>query len=68
VTARKRPERRDPDLVSMADAADWLGISEATARKMANDGTFPGDAAFQVERQWRVSMPRLRRALHGQAS
>jgi len=65
VTVRKRLERRDPDLVSLADAADWLGISEDTARKLAAEGTFPGDAAFQVSSRWRVSMPRLRRALHG---
>jgi excisionase family DNA binding protein len=59
VTTTKLP----PDLLSIAEAAARMGVSEATARRMARRGELP--EAFHVGRQWRVSKPRLERRLHG---
>ena len=55
-----------PDLITLNEAAARLGISWDTAKNLANEGTFPGDAARRVGRQWRVSVPKLERWLHGE--
>lgn len=55
----------DPDLITLPQAAAWLGISAKTAQRMAAAGTFPGDAAIQIGRTWKVSLQKLRRHLHG---
>jgi len=53
------------DLISMADAADLVGVHKDTLYRLARSGQFP--PALQIGRQWRVSVPRLERFLHGNA-
>jgi excisionase family DNA binding protein len=55
-----------PDLITLPEAARRLGISLDTAKRLVRAGQFPGDAAFHVGRQIRVSVPRLERAIHGE--
>lgn len=56
-----------PDLLTLGAAGKRLGISERTARRMAEAGEFPGDAAIRVSATtWRVSVPKLNRYLHGE--
>lgn len=65
MTARRFPYvPGDPNLVSLAEAARLLGVSESTARRLAVAGELPG--AIKVARYWRVSLPRMRRELHGE--
>lgn len=45
-------------------AAEQLGIGESTAYRLAEAGQLPG--AFKVGRQWRVSVPRFLREVHGE--
>ena len=52
-----------PDLLTVAQAAERLGISEVTAYRLVAQGEMPG--AVRVGGQWRVSKPRLERHLHG---
>jgi hypothetical protein len=55
-----------PDLVSIQVACrDYLGISCDTGYTLARAGRFPGSAAMRIGGQWRVSVPRLLRYLHG---
>lgn len=57
-----------PQMVSIAVAArDYLGISDDLAYKLANSGEFPGHAAMRLGRRWVVSVPKLQRAIHGDA-
>ena len=53
-----------PDLLSIPQAAERLGVSANTVRRLIQDGEFP--EAIRVGRQWRVSKPRLDRRLHGE--
>ena len=62
----RTPISGDVDLVSMADAAEQLGIHRETAYQLARTGRFPGDAAIRIGESWRVSLPKLRRYLHGE--
>lgn len=55
----------DPDLLTIPQAAERLGMSRSTALRLAGAGTFPGDAAVKVGRKWLVSVPKLARYLHG---
>jgi len=55
--------RRDPYVASIAEAAELLGISKDLAYDLARRGELPG--AFQLGRRWRVSLVRLRAAVHG---
>lgn len=55
--------RRDPYVASIADAAEMLGISKDLAYDLARRGELPG--AFQLGRRWRVSLVKLRAAVHG---
>lgn len=52
-----------PDLMTVPEAARRLGIHPDTAYRLARTGQLPG--ALQVGTRWRVSVPRLERALHG---
>jgi hypothetical protein len=57
----------DPDLVTIPKACrEVLGITPRTGYELARAGTFPGNAAVKVGGSWRVSLPRLRRYLHGE--
>lgn len=58
-------EEMSPDLLTIAQAARRLGISPDTAKKLYRSGEFPGDAAFPVGRQIRVSVVKLEMYLHG---
>ncbi len=62
-----RPERRpiqsDPYVVSVPDSATLLGISKDLGYDLARRGELPG--AFQLGRRWRVSLVKLRAAVHG---
>lgn len=66
MTVRRLYQPTDPNLVSLAEAAKLLGVAESTARRMAIAGELPG--AMKVARYWRVSLPRLTRALHGEGA
>lgn len=56
------------DLITLPQAANRLGISARTAQRLAAAGEFPGGAAIRVGRKWVISVPKLERALHGEAS
>jgi excisionase family DNA binding protein len=53
----------DPYVVSVPEAARILGISKDLAYDLARRGELPG--AFQLGRRWRVSLIKLRAAVHG---
>jgi len=53
----------DPHVVSVPEAASLLGISNDLAYDLARWGELPG--AFQLGRRWRVSLVKLRAAVHG---
>jgi excisionase family DNA binding protein len=55
--------RRDPYVASIGEAAELLGISKDLAYDLARRGGLPG--AFQLGRRWRVSLVKLRAAVHG---
>jgi excisionase family DNA binding protein len=63
----KRSERSlaggDPYVVSVPEAARVLGISKDLAYDLARRGELPG--AFHLGRRWRVSLVKLRAAVHG---
>jgi len=44
-------------------AAERLGIGDSTAYRLAPLGKIPG--AFKVGAQWRVSVPKFLREVHG---
>jgi excisionase family DNA binding protein len=62
-----RPQLRryqgDPYVVSVPEAAELLGISKDLGYDLARRGELPG--AFQLGRRWRVSLVKLRVAVHG---
>ncbi len=58
-----RPTLADPHVVSVLEAATLLGISKDLAYDLARRGELPG--AFQLGRRWRVSLVKLRAAVHG---
>ncbi|MGD0944280.1 MAG: helix-turn-helix domain-containing protein [Acidimicrobiales bacterium] len=51
------------DVRPLAWAAEQLGIGESTAYRLAPLGQIPG--AFKVGAQWRVSVVKFTRAVHG---
>jgi excisionase family DNA binding protein len=55
-----------PDLISIPQAADRLGLHPDTLYRLARTGQFP--PAVQIGAKWLVSVPRLDRFLHGEAS
>jgi excisionase family DNA binding protein len=57
------PVRGDPYVASVPEAAALLGISKDLAYDLARRGELPG--AFQLGRRWRVSLVKLRAAVHG---
>jgi excisionase family DNA binding protein len=52
----------EPDLISIPEAADVLGLHKDTLYKLARTGRFP--PAVAIGGRFRVSVPRLRRYLH----
>ena len=66
MTTEPEPNKRhtgDPYVVSVTEAAELLGISKDLAYDLARRGELPG--AIHLGRRWRVSLVRLRQALHG---
>jgi excisionase family DNA binding protein len=66
MTTEPDPNKRhtgDPYVVSVTEAAELLGISKDLAYDLARRGELPG--AIHLGRRWRVSLVRLRQALHG---
>jgi excisionase family DNA binding protein len=53
----------DPNVLSVPQAAERLGISKDLAYELARRGELPG--AFRLGRRWRVSAVRLALAVHG---
>jgi len=53
------------DVRSLSWAAEQLGIGVSTAYRLAAADQLPG--AFKVGAQWRVSVPRFLREVHGEA-
>jgi hypothetical protein len=51
------------DVRPLSWAAEQLGIGVTTAYRLAPLGQIPG--AFKVGAQWRVSVPRFERVVHG---
>lgn len=60
MTARKNFQEQETALVSLAVAAETLGISVKTVRRRISDGTIRG---YRVGRLVRVDMTELRRSL-----
>jgi hypothetical protein len=58
-------ESLSADLLTIPGAARLLGLHPDTAYRLARTGQFPGGAALQIGHKWVVSVPRLRRYLHG---
>ncbi len=60
---------RDPNVVTLREAAQWLGVSHDHALRMAADGDFPGlitsTHTSGKRRVWLVSVPRFNAAVHG---
>lgn len=54
------------DVKPLSWAADKLGIAVSTAYRLAETGQLPG--AFKVGAQWRISVPRFLREVHGDES
>lgn len=52
------------DVKHLSWAAEQLGIGESTAYRLAATGQLPG--VFKVGAQWRVSVPRFLREVHGE--
>ncbi len=46
----------EPDIMTIAQVAKYLQISEVTTYKMVNDGDIPG---FKIGRHWRVKKEEL---------
>lgn len=59
MSARALPD----DVKLLSWAAERLGIGESTAYRLAPLGGIPG--AFKVGAQWRVSVPKFEREIHG---
>jgi len=52
------------DVRPLSWAAEQLGIGVSTAYRLAAAGRLPG--AFKIGVQWRVSVPRFLREVHGE--
>ncbi len=60
MTARTAIEEQEPALVSLAIAAEKLGVSAKTIRRRISDGTVRG---YRVGRLIRVDLEELRKSL-----
>ncbi len=55
-----------PDLISIPEAARLVGLHPDTLYRLARSGQF--EPAIKIGDRWRVSVPRLERFLHADAS
>ena len=62
----KRSSTLAPDLISIQQAAERLGLHADTLYRLARTGQFP--PAVHVGAKWLVSVPRLERFLHGESA
>lgn len=53
----------DPDIVTLEEAAPLIHVGRTTAFQLAKRGEFPG--AMKIGGRWKVSLPKLRRIVHG---
>ena len=53
-------------VISIPDAAGRIGLYPDTLYRLCRTGQFP--PAVQIGARWRVSVPKLERYLHGDAS
>jgi hypothetical protein len=53
------------DVKPLSWAAQRLGIGTSTAYRLAPLGQIPG--AFKIGAQWRVSVPKFQREVHGES-
>lgn len=60
MNVRSQSESPIPDLVSLAEAAEYFGVSVKTLRRRISDGTIHG---YRVGRLIRVDMKELRERL-----
>jgi excisionase family DNA binding protein len=63
---RRHPNNLPSDVALLPWAAEQLGISKATAYRLAAAGRIPG--LFRVGGQYRVSVPRFLREVHGEGA
>jgi excisionase family DNA binding protein len=61
---RRHPNTLPADVALLPWAAEQLGISKATAYRLAATGQLPG--LFRVGSQYRISVPRFLREIHGE--
>ncbi len=61
--AQPRRTQGDPHVISVPEGGHAAGISKALGYDLARRGELPG--AFQLGRRWRVSLVKLRAAIHG---
>lgn len=61
---RRHPRTLPADVELLPWAAEQLGISKATAYRLAKVGKIPGQ--FRIGSQYRVSVPAFRREVHGE--
>jgi excisionase family DNA binding protein len=54
------------DLISIPETAGRVGLHVDTLYRLCRAGQFP--PAIQIGARWRVSVPKLERYLHGDAS
>jgi len=54
------------DLISIPETATRVGLHVDTLYRLCRTGRFP--PAIQIGTRWRVSVPRLERYLHGDAT
>jgi excisionase family DNA binding protein len=62
---RSRAKSLPADVQRLAWAAEQLGVGLSTAYRLAESGEMPG--AFKVGAQWRISVPRFWREVHGRS-
>jgi hypothetical protein len=66
VTTTRAARSLPADVKPLSWAAERLSIGVSTAYRLAPLGQIPG--AFKVGAQWRVSVPRFERVVHGGGS
>jgi excisionase family DNA binding protein len=66
VRAARQPDTLTPDVQLLPWAAEQLGIGLSTAYRLASAGDLPG--LFKVGAQYRISVRRFLREVHGESA
>ena len=61
---RNRFESKEPEVLTLTEAAEMLRISVSTAKKLARNGELPG-VLTKLGTQWRVSRRALEAYVNG---